>query len=471
MAKIIKRMTEHRRIFKLRTLFLISTTLAFCHGVRAENYNFHEMPVYGSQTESNHLRNGMRRGLNIGNALEAPNEGEWGVYIKDEYFRIIREAGFDTVRVPIRWSNHARQSPPYEIEDSFFKRIDWVVNRSLEQGLITIINIHHYEEVMQDPAGHRDRFMALWKQISEHYKEYPQALCFELLNEPHGALTSSIWNGYVEEVLKVIRETNPTRKVIVGPTDWNSVYRLEDLVIPEKDENIVVTFHLYTPFEFTHQGAEWVEPSPPVGRRWTGTETEKRQITNELDIAVRWAMKNNNVSLFLGEFGAYSKADMASRVRWTYFVAREAEIRGIAWCYWEFCAGFGAYNTEKNEWREDLLNALIPVFGKHYVSAHSEHGSIYGTGWYDEGSYATIRVSETNLGFLVQDVFDHFEGLGPRDRAIDAGVVEVYVDGPRMIEAVWRKDYTGLLLLVVVMCLIVSLVATLCKRRRLAKSY
>jgi endoglucanase len=32
----------------------------------------------------------MQRGINIGNALEAPREGEWRVYIRDEYFRIIR---------------------------------------------------------------------------------------------------------------------------------------------------------------------------------------------------------------------------------------------------------------------------------------------------------------------------------------------------------------------------------------------
>ena len=104
----------------------------------------------------------MYRGINLGNALEAPKEGQWGVIIKDEYFRIIREAGFDTVRIPIRWSAHAEDYPPYKIDDEFFMRVDWVVNKSLEQGLITIINIHHYQEIMLDPAGHKKRFLALW---------------------------------------------------------------------------------------------------------------------------------------------------------------------------------------------------------------------------------------------------------------------------------------------------------------------
>ena len=391
----------------------------------------------------------MRRGINIGNALDAPEEGAWGVYIKDEYFSIIREAGFDTVRIPIRWSAHADSDPPYKIDEKFFSRVDHVVNEALKQNLTTIINIHHYGEIMQDPMGQKNRFMALWRQISEHYKDYPENLYFELLNEPHGALTSDLWNKFLAEAINIIRETNPTRKIIVGPTGWNSIPKLNELVIPGNDKNIIVTFHFYTPFEFTHQGAEWVSPSPPVGRVWLGTKEEQEQIRNELDMAVQWSLKHGNIPLFLGEFGAYSKADMNSRVRWTYFVAREAEARNISWCYWEFCSGFGAYDPIKEEWIPELLNALIPKTKMYYVSAETEYGNISGSGWYYEGTYATIQLDETEIGFLILNVFDHFEGLKPEDRVVDERTVEVYVDGARRIVAVWRKDYSRLILLII----------------------
>ena len=416
----------------------------------------------GNNVEGSELR--MRRGINIGNALEAPEEGQWGVIIKDEYFRIIREAGFDTVRIPIRWSAHAEDKPPYKIDDEFFSRIDWVVNKSLEQKLITIINIHHYEEIMEDPTGHRERFLALWRQISNHYRDYPENLYFELLNEPHGRLTSKIWNDLLAEAIKIIRETNPTRRIIVGPTDWNSINGLEGLVIPGHDRNIIVTFHFYTPFEFTHQGAEWVSPSPPIGKKWLGTEAERKQITSLLDRAIQWSRKHGNLSLFLGEFGAYSKADMDSRVRWTYFVAREAEKRNIAWCYWEFCAGFGAYDPKEDRWRKPLLYALVPKPNKHLVSAITEFGKISGTGWYDEGTYATIKLDRTATGFLVRNVFDSFEGLKPEDRIIDEGTVQIYVDGPRDIRAVWRKDYTQLTLAITA-CIIIGLLLLILSRR------
>ena len=65
-------------------------------------------------------------------------------------------------------------------------------------------------------------------------------------------------------------------------------------------------------------------------------------------------------SVFLGEFGAYEKADMTSRAKWTAAVVKEAESRGFSWAYWEFGAGFGAYDRQAKTWREPLMKALIP---------------------------------------------------------------------------------------------------------------
>src|SRR5215475_9992262 len=75
------------------------------------------------------------RGVNFGNALEAPNEGEWGVTIKEEYFDAIAKAGFNSVRVPIRWSAHAEKEAPYTIDAKFFARIDWVIEQALSHRL------------------------------------------------------------------------------------------------------------------------------------------------------------------------------------------------------------------------------------------------------------------------------------------------------------------------------------------------
>jgi endoglucanase len=86
---------------------------------------------------------------------------------------------------------------------------------------------------------------------------------------------------------------------------------------------------------------------------------QKLQVSSDLQAAARWG-KQNKRPLYMGEFGAYSRADMDSRARWTAFVAREAEVRGISWAYWEFCSGFGVYDKASGEWRTPLIKALIP---------------------------------------------------------------------------------------------------------------
>ena len=303
----------------------------------------------------------LARTVNMGNALEAPNEGEWGVTIKDEYFQWIHEAGFTAVRLPVRWSAHALTDAPYTIDSAFLQRVDWVINQALTQGLAVVLNMHHYEEMALDPAAHQARFIALWQQIAEHYQSYPNGLLFEPMNEPNGAVVPSVWNKLTAATLPVIRATNPTRNLVIGPAEWNDIRALDELVLPADDEHIIVTFHDYQPFQFTHQAAEWVQGSASwLGTEWKGSSAEKQMVQFDFKTAAEWAAKNHR-PIFLGEFGAYSKADMDSRARWTTFIAREAEKQGFSWGYWEFCSGFGVYSLEDNQWNQPLLRALIPA--------------------------------------------------------------------------------------------------------------
>ena len=218
------------------------------------------------------LRNqALGRGMNVGNALDAPNEGEWGWSLEANHFDIIADAGFDSVRVPISWSTHAAASAPYTIDKTFFERVDWVLDQTARTGLTTVIDVHHYLELMDDPAGHRARFLSIWQQISERYANQPETVYFEILNEPTEAFTEdpAIWNRLLADALEIVRRSNPTRPVLIGPVGWNAIEYLDQLVLPD-DPNIIVAVHFYSPFNFTHQGADWVDPVPPLGTEWFG---------------------------------------------------------------------------------------------------------------------------------------------------------------------------------------------------------
>ncbi len=300
------------------------------------------------------------RGVNLGNALEAPNEGEWGVTLQEEYFKAIKDAGFQHVRIPARFSNHASAQAPYQLDEQFMARVDWAIDQAQQQGLMAIIDMHHYLEIFENPPAHKERFVAIWKQIAERYREAPDAVIFELLNEPNTNLDAPQWNELLAQTIQAIRQSNPNRTIIVGPAGWYSISQLETLSLPEEERNLIVSVHFYSPFQFTHQGAEWVDNSEPwLGTQWAGDYTERSLLGRELRSAALWG-KANNRPIYLGEFGAYNKAEMESRARWTNFVARKAEELGMSWAYWEWCAGFGVYDPEAKAFRQPLLEALIP---------------------------------------------------------------------------------------------------------------
>ena len=302
----------------------------------------------------------LARGINLGNALEAPKEGAWGVTLQDGYFAAIKQAGFSTVRVPIRWAAHASKDAPYTIDPAFAQRVDWVVTQAKANQLNVILDYHNDDELMKDPMAHEERFLAIWKQIAERYQSEPPTVLFELLNEPNGKLTAPLWNDLLAKAIAVVRPTNPKRLIVVGPVAWNGIGALPGLVLPESDQTLLVTVHFYDPMKFTHQGAEWISGSTPwLGTTWQGTDAEKQAIDQAMEKAEAWGQAHQR-PMFLGEFGAYSKGDMDSRARWTSAVARSAETHGLAWSYWEFCSGFGAYDPVANQWRAPLLKALIP---------------------------------------------------------------------------------------------------------------
>lgn len=297
-------------------------------------------------------------GVNYGNMLEAPREGDWGVRFDDDYPRLIKDAGFRSVRLPVCWSAHTAATKPFRVEADFLARVKHVVECNLAQGLNVVLNVHHFDELFEDPDGQKERFIALWEQIAEQFREADERVFFELLNEPHGKLSGDRWNDLLAETLEVIRHTHPRRWVIVGPDNWNNVQRLPQLKLPEQDRRLIATVHYYLPITFTHQGASWVRPTLPVGKKWDGKVAEIEAIRRHFDAVARWS-KQHDRPVYLGEFGAYDRADMDSRVRWTREVRRVCEESGFAWSYWELAAGFGILDPNTNQWRAELLQALV----------------------------------------------------------------------------------------------------------------
>ncbi len=340
---------------------LAHLTIILCFTISCKNSNISLTPA---ATDSNAgkdifaLNQQLGSGVNFGNALEAPKEGEWGMVIQERFFDLVKEGGFKSIRLPVKWSNYALAAEPFTIQPTFFERIDWCIAQATKRGLNIVVNVHHYENLDNKPAENVARWVGIWEQVAARYKDQSDKVYFEIYNEPHNEL-NNYWNGYLLKGIEAIRKTNATRPIILGGINWNGLWNLKDLRLPN-DKNLIVTFHYYEPFQFTHQEAEWVDGANAwKGTKWQGAKADTDKVIEQMNIVDTWA-KQNNRPIYMGEFGSYSKADQDSRVKWTTFVRNEAEKRGFSWSYWEFGAGFGIYDRDKNLWRNDLLKALIP---------------------------------------------------------------------------------------------------------------
>jgi len=277
-----------------------------------------------------------------------------------KHFRLLKEAGFNSVRINLHPFRSMDSANGWAIRPSWLATLDWGVTNAQAQGLMVILDLHEFNAMGENPEANQEKFLAFWRQIAPRFRNADSTVLFEVLNEPNKKLTPDLWNEYLVEALHIIRETNPDRTVICGPAFWNSIDHLRELKLPESDRNLIVTVHYYSPMDFTHQGASWAGRKDKLGVEWRGTEAERNAINRDFDKAADWAREHKR-PILLGEFGAYDKAPMESRARYTSAVARAAEARGWSWAYWQFDSDFILYDIPKNAWVAPIRDALIPL--------------------------------------------------------------------------------------------------------------
>lgn len=289
-----------------------------------------------------------RRGLNLGDMLDAPTEGVWPAgKLAAADFAFAKQAGFDHVRIPARSTAYL---DGVAIRQSWIDRLAWAADQADKAGLRVIFDpIHHAD---QQPGYMIDRpevLVAAWSQLAARFKDLPADWIFELVNEPKAPLAGAALNGYLAKALAAIRAHCPTRPVQIGaainntpdlPGDW----------APPADAWTILAVHCYVPGPFSHQQESWAGSMPKAF--WDGIEAQKAEIRKQLDKASpRWPGP-----IHLGEFGCTTKADATSRLRYLRFMREDAERRGWGWCVWNIRGPFGI--TEGGKFQPGVAAAL-----------------------------------------------------------------------------------------------------------------
>jgi len=328
------------------------------------------------------VNNALGKGINFGNGFEGncPNNSVepsggwdncWGNAIKQEYFSLIKAAGFQSVRLPVRWNTRALDEAPYTINPSFMARVKEVVSQAIAAGFPVIINIHHYDALWtatgEAMTKERAKFVELWRQIAEEFKGYSNdSLVFELLNEPRGNIKPTQLNQMAAEVWPVIRATNPGRVIMINPSDWGHFTKMLTVIVPGNDNLVILSGHYYFPHEFTHQGQSNGQLTYyPTGISW-GTAAERAKLKNEVEgmadkLACRFPdINGGSVPINIGEFGTTTIGPQESRVEYHKALLQSMNKYNMSWHYWCLTGcGFDVYD-KKSGWNQAILNSLIP---------------------------------------------------------------------------------------------------------------
>jgi len=304
-----------------------------------------------------HTASRLRRGVNIlGYDPLWTNPAK--ARFQARHFRIIKQGGFDFVRVVLQSFKH--MDTQNRLDPQWLATLDRVVNEATAAGLGVVIDEHDFNICSEAPDACEPKLIAFWTQIGERYRSAPDTVLFELLNEPHAPLDDARWNAMLSRLIPVVRATNPGRTLVIGPSRWNNLEELPGLELPKEDRNILVTFHSYEPFRFTHQGAPWAHDMASV-KDVPFTAADEARIKADYDKVGAWS-KAHYRPVLMGEFGAYEKSGtpMAARARYTATVRREAEAHGFPWAYWQFDSDFILYDIDHDRWVEPIRRALVP---------------------------------------------------------------------------------------------------------------
>ena len=259
-------------------------------------------------------------GWNLGNSLECPyTETEWGnPKTTKAMIHAVAEAGFNAIRIPVRWINHVNNTTDMIVNADWLARVKEVVDWCLEENMYVIINSHHEEWYDRNPYYSKQEennrmLAALWTCVATYFRDYDQRLIFAGTNETTvnwaapTAEQQAVQNSYNQTFVDAVRETggkNYYRNIVVQTFACSPYHGLNGFTIPtdKVEGRLSVEFHYYDPYEYCGNCTYyyWGEAYKDKGRI-LASSTEKT-ITNLFDrITNTWAKKG--LGVVMGEYG------------------------------------------------------------------------------------------------------------------------------------------------------------------------
>ncbi|MFI7078635.1 cellulase family glycosylhydrolase [Micromonospora sp. NPDC049903] len=255
----------------------------------------------------------MQPGWNLGNTFDSvgADETAWGnPRVTPAQLDAIRAQGFNSIRIPVTWSNRHGAAPSYTIDAAWLNRIKEVVGWALDDGFYVMINIHHdsWQWIHEMPTNRTtvlNRYNALWTQIAAAFRDASPKLHFESVNEPQFANSSGDaqnaqllheLNTSFHRIVRASGGNNATRMLVLPTLHTSSDQpRIDELVSTFTqlgDRNLIATVHFYGYWPFSVNVAG--------GTRFDAVT--QQDLVDRFD-RVHNAFVARNIPVVIGEYG------------------------------------------------------------------------------------------------------------------------------------------------------------------------
>lgn len=298
-------------------------------------------------------------GWNLGNSLECPNnETEWGnPKTTKAMIHTVAEAGFNAIRIPVRWINHVTNQTDMALNAAWLERVKEVVDWCLEEDMYVIINTHHEEWLDRNPfyskqVENNRKLGALWTNIATYFRDYGEKLIFAGTNETTvnwaapNAEQQAVQNSYNQTFVDAVRETggkNYYRNLVVQTFACSPYHGLNGFTIPDDkvEGRLSVEFHYYDPYEYCGNCTYYYWGNAYKDKGKILTSSTEQTITNLFNqIRNTWGKKG--LGVVMGEYGVANhfteddkETQMENMQYYLKCVVSEAREHGFAAFVWD----------------------------------------------------------------------------------------------------------------------------------------
>ena len=349
----------------------------------------------------------MTIGWNLGNSLDAHSASVknpaksvmcWGnPEPTKELFETVKNAGFNTVRIPTTWYPHISYNDAeqrWDVDDDWMEYVKMTVDYAYELDMFIILNVHHENWVNAaefNDAAYADasaKLEGIWTEVAEVFADYDQHLIFEGMNEPRqtGLGSSVEWGAGDTNSRKYINDLNAvfvntirgqgssanSERLLMLPgycasSDPSAIRAIE---IPANGGNVALSVHAYTPYFFTMDTSDKANHTFPGKSGW-GADYEQELNTMFSNFAAIASEKN--APIIIGEFSASDFDNTDSRVAWAKCYLGNAKNAGIPCVLWDNNVSFnetgeahGYVYRLTNTWYPNsapVIKAMMDVYG------------------------------------------------------------------------------------------------------------